>query len=87
MTQNENQMLFEGVDNDQYYWLGSRFALADPRYVLYKVEFVRPENVDFWTLFDSEGTGREVSRGVRPVVSLRSDVKIDGDGTTGWIIE
>ena len=84
-------MLFEGTDKttsetkNGWYWLGSSYISTGPDLAYFDLRKVNNEFVSRTDLYisngqfsnDKTGSGKY---GVRPAVTLRSDVEIDGTG-------
>ena len=78
-----------------FYWLGSRSAYARVNSADFNVRTVVGGDVSDWTLVNAQTTGRfnEYVRafGVRPVVTLKSNIQIEETTATGgvttWVIK
>lgn len=79
----ERDMLFNNTDS-KYYWLASRCVSADSSYAFFRVRFVYDGRVLGNTLAYSNGFEIASSFGVRPVVSLASDIQLEPNGTNAW---
>ena len=62
------------------YWLGSPYVFCDGGCVYFGLHFVEGGVVGGSDLADSYGDERTRSYGLRPVVSLKSEVKVDSNG-------
>ena len=79
----KRDMLFNNTDS-KYYWLASRCVYADSGYVLFGVRFVYDGNVRANRIACSYGKEFSDCSGVRPVVSLASDIQLEPNGTNAW---
>ncbi len=73
-------LLFAGTDSD-YYWLSSQYVYANVGVCGFGMRYVGDGFVDGIGLYASYGYTRSFSNEVRPVVSLKSNVKVASDGT------
>ena len=73
-------LLFAGTDSD-YYWLGSQYVNTGEGCCLFGVRYVIDGTVGGYDLCSSNGYADGYSDGLRPVVSLKSNVKVASDGT------
>lgn len=73
-------LLFAGTDSD-YYWLSSQYVITYEGYCYFGLRDVRNGRVSGSGLCGSGGDTFTYSYGVRPVVSLKSNVKVASDGT------
>ena len=73
-------LLFAGTDSD-YYWLSSQFVDTDGGICSFGMRYVDYGCVYGNYLYDSLGYPLSASYGLRPVVSLKSNVKVASDGT------
>ena len=73
-----------GDRTNEYYWLASRCVATYSNYANFYVRFVDSGYVASYSLAYSHG--REVRRGMglRPVVSLKSDIQLEKDGNNVW---
>ncbi len=80
----EYEMLFERTSSGQNYWLASLFISTDVGSASIGLHHVMYGSVDSYRLFSSDGYIANRARyGVRPVVSLESDISItEGEGTS-----
>ena len=80
----EYEILFSKTENEQKYWLASTYAYTDNSYVAMGLRCVFNGGVSVSNgLVGSYGTPDNVSYGVRPIVSLKSNISISGgDGTS-----
>ena len=73
---------FTGTGAKPQYWLASDYAFANDNYVCWELRYVDDGYVDggcyLYASYDSEGS---ISYGVRPVVSLKSDVSLEWNET------
>ncbi len=84
------QMLFEDTYNNGY-WIGSSFSYAtddkDYGYAMFGLYFVWSNNWSMAPLWQANrGSAGQYGWGVRPVVSLKSDVKLTKSGDNSWSI-
>ena len=76
-------MLFNNTDS-KYYWLASRCVFADYGCADFGVRFVYDGGVGGSFLAYSDGYEDPGGDGVRPVVSLASDIQLEPNGTNAW---
>ena len=85
LTKEVNNLITKDTENDQYYWLGSSYVIASSDCADFGLYLVYDSGVYGTTLFYSYGGCNDESDsfGLRPVVSLESDVSLSevGDGT------
>ena len=80
---------FTGTGTQPYYWLASDCAIAYDNGVYWGLRFVGGGDVSNYVdgsgsrLFGSYGDEDSYNRGVRPVVSLKSDVSLEWNDTAG----
>ena len=76
-------LLFANTSNgeDSYYWLSSQYVLTHGGFCNFGVRVVGNGDVRGGDLCRSKGDAYSYSLGLRPVVSLKSDVKVASDGT------
>ena len=79
----EREMLFNNTDS-KYYWLASRCVYAGSDYAYFYVRRVDNGRVVNNNLAISNGYEDARSYGVRPVVSLASDIQLEPNGTNAW---
>lgn len=81
----EREMLFNNTDS-KYYWLASRCVCEGSNYASFGVRVVVSNDgrVDVNYLAYSYGYGYYNYYGVRPVVSLASDIQLEPNGTNAW---
>lgn len=79
----ERDMLFNNTDS-KYYWLASRCVYARSSYAFFGVHFVGSGGVGSSYLAFSNGGEDTFRYGVRPVVSLASDIQLEPNGTNAW---
>ena len=78
---------FKGT-REHSYWLASDCAYADNDIVYWGIRSVSGANVNYYYLYYSYGYSNDGNYGVRPVVSLRSDVNIQWNATANeWQIQ
>ncbi len=76
------EMLFNpGTD---YYWLASRCVNITSYYAYFGVRFVNSGVVSYYIIAYSYGGERGVGIGLRPVVSLKSDIQLKKDDNGVW---
>ena len=83
---NVYSLLFDGTNDDQYYWLGSSFVGTGSGDALFGVRYVYGSRVDHYYLFYASGTANRNDYGVRPAVYLKSDINLTSNGTNAWDI-
>ena len=71
---------FTGTGTEPYYWLASDYALVD-NYVHWGLRLVYNGCVGSRSLYFSYGNESSNSHGVRPVVSLKSDISLEWNET------
>ena len=71
---------FTGTGTEPYYWLASDYALVD-NYVYWGLRLVYNGCVGSSSLYFSYGNESSNSHGVRPVVSLKSDISLEWNET------
>ena len=81
VNQNNYFRSFTGTGAKPYYWLASDYAYAGDSFVGWGLRRIRDGNVDYYGLCSSYGDENSVSDGVRPVVSLKSDVSLEWNET------
>lgn len=77
-------LLFSNTSNEEnYYWLASQYTLTDLGICGFGIGNVGNGRVNGRTLYNSDGTTRypNFDRGLRPVVSLKSNVRVTSSGT------
>ena len=79
----ERDMLFNNTDS-KYYWLASRCVYADSNFAFFDVRIVAYGYVYYYYLAFSRGYESTNYCGVRPVVSLASDIQLEPNGTNAW---
>ena len=72
---------FTGTGTEPYYWLASDYAATGNYAVNRGLRYVGGGYVDTRSLYVSYGDENSVSDGVRPVVSLKSDVSLEWNET------
>ena len=78
---------FKGT-REHSYWLASDYAYAYSYSVGWGIRYVDGTSVGSYSLYDSYGFSNYIGYGVRPVVSLRSDVNIQWNATANeWQIQ
>ena len=81
---NSYSRLFTGTGTAPYYWLASDYADAyDNRYVDWGLHLVYNGYVNKNYLYNSNDNEHGNSYGVRPVVSLKSDISLEWNDTAG----
>ena len=83
-TTEEYKMLFKNKANSSnlYYWVASRCVNIYFSNVGFYVRFVDGGNVYAYYFYDSDGYEGCSALGVRPVVVLKSNVRVNGSGTS-----
>lgn len=74
-------LLFANTSSTNYYWLSSQYVNADGGDCLFGMRSVDGGYVGGYYLYSSYGSTFSASYGLRPVVSLKSNVKVASDGT------
>ena len=72
---------FTGTGTEPYYWLASGYADANDDVVYWGLHYVYDGYVNYDSLYGSNGYEYRYSNGVRPVVSLKSDVSLEWNET------
>ena len=83
------KMLFDDVQytgENSYYWLASRSVYAYSDNAVFYVRSVRDGGVDSYSLALSYGSEGDDYSGVRPLVSLQSNIQLTSAGTNTWDI-
>ncbi len=75
-----------GNKQKQYYWLGSSYVHAGSDFVRFGLRFVGNSCVDYSFFFLSYGDCNNDYSGLRPAVSLESDVNLSDNGDGTWNI-
>ena len=78
----ERDMLFN--PETDYYWLASRCVYARMDFALFDGRYVYSGYVARNTLSSSNGREYGIGIGLRPVVTLKSDIKLEPDGENAW---
>ena len=75
-------MLFANTSSgsSSYYWLGSQCVYANVGYAYFGFRSVNNGYVHHYSLYYSNGNTNNNTYGVRPAVSLKSDIKVDASG-------
>lgn len=77
--------LFEtGTSLGNIYWLASPYAQTTPDCIYFGMLSVSANWLHGFCLWTPRGDANTVSRGVRAVVSLSSNIKLTGSSETGW---
>ena len=77
-----HKLLFANTtNNNTYYWLGSRCVSTYVGYSRFRIRYVGNGRVDADRLFSSEGIISSPNLGLRPVVYLKSNVKVTSDAS------
>ena len=74
-------------DNSNSYWLDSPYVYANTGIAYWGFRNVYNGGVYNYDLWYSDSGANSDSRGVRAVVSLKSDIKLSGSSSEGWTIE
>ena len=85
---NVYSLLFDGIEDDLYYWLGSSYVSTNVDRAYLGVFLVYDSNVSSndGDLFDSSGFASDGDYGVRPAVYLKSDINLTPNETNAWDI-
>ena len=83
-TSKEYETLFKNKTGSKvYYWLASSYVYTDSYYAFFGMRYVNSDGyVNRSSLYYSNGIVTSSSIGIRPVVSLKSDIQL-GEGTNG----
>ena len=89
VDQNDYFRSFTGTGTVPCYWLASEYAHAHNNRVSWGLRTVNNgDDVYYYSLYDSDGNEYSSSRGVRPVVSLKSDISLEWNETANeWKIK
>ena len=88
-SSNLYKMLFDDVQytgENSYYWLASRSVVAASDYAYFYVRYVYDGGVDSDGLAYSYGGEDDACCGVRPLVSLQSNIQLTSAGANTWDI-
>lgn len=86
-TSNEWKLLFENTGNGKSYWLASAYVYCHSSHASFGVRRVLGESVDLSALVFSNMEIHDFRFGIRPVVTLKSDIQLTGNSADGWNIE
>ena len=79
----QQQKMVLKFGDDNRYWLGSSFCYADSDYAVWGMYYVYASGyVDGNSTYNSFGLVYAPSYGVRPVVSLQSDVQLEASSNS-----
>ena len=84
-----NDLITKDTGNGQYYWLGSSYVDADSYCASFGLRSVDHSGVGLYHFFDSYGyfnSSDGAGYGLRPAVSLESDVNLSDNGDGTWNI-
>ena len=73
-------------DSDITQWLASRIVYCDSIYAAFNVRYVNLSYVSFDYLYYSNGLSPSLSYAVRPVITLQSNIQLEGNSEDGWTI-
>ena len=80
-------LITKDTGNNQFYWLGSSYVNANSPYAYFGLHIVRGSLVYRYIFFNSIGEYYyDYRNGLRPVVSLKSDVSLSSAGEGTWNI-
>ena len=79
----ENKLVYNVLLNRSYFWLASRCVDLQSSGCCFLVRLAGSNLVQGEKLFYSNGSARSTGLGVVPVVSLESDIPVDGKDTSG----
>jgi len=74
-------------DGEECYWLGSSFVFTGSDCLGYGVRYIIGACVDSVNLYFSSGAYGSENFGIRPAVSLKSDITFAPDGANSWTIQ
>ena len=74
-------------DSNVTQWLASRTVDCSSLYACFHVRFVNDGYVRGNALYGSDGYSGSPSWAVRPVVSLESNIQLEGNSENGWTIK
>ena len=81
------KMVFTNSDgSNSNYWLGSRFSIVSPYGAGFGVYGVNDGGVGVYDLVSSDRGGYDWDAGVRPLVSLQSNIQLTSAGANTWDI-
>ena len=85
---NKQRMIRYKDDNstNASYWIASRVEWCRDTYVSYRLRYIKNGNVSSDNLFTSYGENGRNYSGIRPVVTLNSNIKLSGSNEQGWTI-
>ena len=84
----EWKLLFKNTQSGKKYWLASSYMKSDTNYIGNGVYYISNMQVTGYGLFYSGGFADvPVYNGIRPVLTLKSDIQLSGNSTDGWTIE
>ena len=74
-------------DSNITQWLASSSILCNTNIANFYVQSVNTGDVYSQNLYNSSGTSHSYSKVVRPVVSLKSNIQLEGNSEDGWTIK
>ena len=78
--------IYNFIKGNGYYWLDSPSVDATTDNARWRYRFIYGDNVDWYSIWNSNGITGNNSTGVRAVVSIKSDIRLSGNSTDGWTI-
>ena len=78
----EYEMLFEKNSSKQTYWLMSQYIVTDTENAIFALRLVGGGRVNGSRLFGSDGITNNGVSGIRPIVSLNTNVNVSGGAGT-----
>ena len=78
----EYEMLFEKNSSKQTYWLMSQYIVTDTENAIFALRLVGGGRVNGSRLFGSDGITNNGFSGIRPIVSLNTNVNVSGGAGT-----
>ena len=69
------------------YWLASRMVFCDSDYTTFSVRYIYMGRERYGSFYCSNGDSYSPSWSVRPVVSLKSNIQLEGNSEDGWTIK
>ena len=81
-------MITKGTGNSNLtQWIASRAINCSDGYAGFRVHNLYNGNMSYDALYESNGDSNNPSCSVRPVVSLKTNVQLEGNSEDGWIIK
>ena len=80
-----NLLFKDANNNDEDFWLSTKYIDTGSNYCCFGLLNIDTCAVNYYYLFGSSNDSKEHGHMVRPVVTLKSDVKLN-DSTNGWTL-